>query len=71
MGAVQRRVSTARKRTKLGEADLYAGCHRREDQKLREARLNDGRQLREDCIFWLRLGCAFAPFLPLWLNCKI
>jgi len=28
--------------------------------KLREARLNDGRQLREDCIFWLRLGAVFA-----------
>jgi len=39
--------------------------------KLREARLNDGRQLKEDCIFWWRLGCAFAPFLPLWLNSKI
>ena len=31
--------------------------------KLREARLYDGRQLREDCMhIWLR-RCAFPPFL--------
>ena len=31
--------------------------------KLREARLYDGRQLREGWIFWLRLGCAVFAFV--------